>query len=391
MIREDKKQISFPIIRLHQPIGEFYIGAISARDLCEISFFDIRKIETENTKDRSFETYLGIQRKLSPKRVKELQQYVLTSDANFPTSVIIAVEEVCAKVSGLGENSATGSMTLSNYPDPDDEADRILFRGVAKVIDGQHRIEGLKSLPDGHDFEINIAVFVGADIADQAAIFSTVNLAQTKVNRSLVYDLFSYARTRSPEKTCHEIVVALDSSKGSPFEGKIKRLGVATDGRFGETLSQATVVDGILKYISDNRIADREIGRKGRKWPTVGHGEARRLIFRQLFVEERDTDIAKIVWNYFDAVRRRWPNAWVRTGEGFILNRTNGFNGFIRFLRQAYLSQTTSHEVVSSDDFFKLFQRVKLTDEDFRSDRFLPGTSGATAIYHLLVDDTGLE
>tara|TARA_R110000868_G_scaffold56666_3_gene175243 strand:+ start:4438 stop:5613 length:1176 start_codon:yes stop_codon:yes gene_type:complete len=391
MIRESKRSISFPIIRVRQPIGEFYIGVIKAKDLCEISFFDIRKIETENTKDRSFETYLGIQRKLSLKRVKELQQYVATSDANFPTSVIISVEEVCASIEYDDKRSSTATMTLSNYPEPDEERDRILFRAIAKVIDGQHRIEGLKGIADDQNFEINVAVFVGADIADQASIFSTVNLAQTKVNRSLVYDLFSYARTRSPEKTCHEIVVALDGAKSSPFQGKIKRLGVATEGRSGETLSQATVVDGILQYISDNRIADREIGRRDRKWLRPDEVVSKKLVLRPLFVDERDADIAMIISNYFEAIRQRWPEAWNKTGEGYILNRTNGFNGFMRFFRQAYLNETTTQEVVKVEDFLNLFRRVNLTSDDFRSERFLPGTSGATAIYHQLVDDTGLE
>ena len=90
------------------------------------------------------------------------------------------------------------------------------------------------NLTSNQSFEVNVAIFIGVDIADQAAIFSTVNLAQTKVNRSLVYDLFEYSKTRSPEKTCHDVAVLLDRVPESPFFEKIKRLGVATEGRFGE-------------------------------------------------------------------------------------------------------------------------------------------------------------
>ena len=114
----------------------------------------------------------------------------------------------------------------------------------------------------GLDFRINVAVFVGVDDATKADIFSTVNLAQTKVNKSLVYDLFSLQKSRSSEKTCHEIVVALDEMEESPFYQRIKQLGSATDGRFGETLSQATVVRGLLPYITDDALTDRDIGKR---------------------------------------------------------------------------------------------------------------------------------
>ena len=53
-----------------------------------MTFVDIRHIEKEG---RDVERVLGIQRPLSPKRVKELQQYVNLYDAAFPSSIIIAI------------------------------------------------------------------------------------------------------------------------------------------------------------------------------------------------------------------------------------------------------------------------------------------------------------
>jgi len=34
------------------------------------------------------------------------------------------------------------------------------------------------------DFDVNVSIFVDADIADQATVFATVNLAQTKVTEA---------------------------------------------------------------------------------------------------------------------------------------------------------------------------------------------------------------
>jgi DGQHR domain-containing protein len=101
-------------------------------------------------------------------------------------------------------------------------------------------------------------VFVDVDIEDQAYLFSTVNLAQTKVNKSLVYDLFDLARGRSPQKTTHNIAVALDQNDSSPLHQRIKRLGSATRGRVAERITQATFVESLLPYISKNPMLDRD-------------------------------------------------------------------------------------------------------------------------------------
>ena len=101
------------------------------------------------------------------------------------------------------------------------------------------------------------------DIAEQAFIFSTVNLAQTKVNRSLVYDLYDLAKARSPQKVCHMIAVALDTHENSPFHQRIKRLGVATKGRYRETINQATFVQALMKYTSNTEMKDRDLYMRG--------------------------------------------------------------------------------------------------------------------------------
>jgi DGQHR domain-containing protein len=392
MEREDRKSISFPVISIKQPIGIFHIGVMKWQDLRDICWFDIRKI---NKEEGGIDDYLGIQREINLKRRAEIRQYVHNIDAVFPTAVVIAVEEVCASLApiagapGTSDHGQFGILTLSNYPDPEEEGDRILFRQIARIIDGQHRVDGLEGFR-GNIFDINVAVFIGADISDQAGIFSTVNLAQTKVNRSLVYDLFSLSTVRSPQKTCHEIVVTLDRESKSPFHQRIKRLGVATEGRFGETLSQATVVKALLKHISRDPTADQEELKRGRRLPLCTADEMRMLIFRNFFIRSEDERIANVVWNYFEAVRNRWPIAWASTGTGYILSRTNGFNALMRFLRPVYRSITTSEEDVSMGQSLKIFERVQISDSDFNTDRYKPGTSGETAMYLEILSRTGI-
>lgn len=374
-------ELSIDVIEVTQPIGTFFTGAVDAFALLEICKFDFRRIDERG----GYKEFLGFQRKLDRKRVADIAKYIRTIDAVFPTAIVISVDDRCATL--IETAGPAKRLVLRGYQDPENEEFRIDYRDIASIIDGQHRLKAFEEIKD-INFQTNVAVFVGIDDATKAEIFSTVNLAQTKVNSSLVYDLFSLQKKRSPEKTCHEVVIALDSLSGSPFEGKIKRLGVATEGRFGETLSQATIVKSLLPYITDDPLTDKDVGKRIGFWDPVTSADANKRIFRHFFVSDQDEKILANVLNFFSAVKNRWPKAWAGTGIGNILNRTNGFNGLIRFLRPAYRNFTTEPVVITTEQFALLFQKVKLDDEDFNPDMFLPGTSGSTKLFHLLVDQT---
>jgi DGQHR domain-containing protein len=264
------------------------------------------------------------------------------------------------------------------------------FDHIAKVLDGQHRLEGLRALQAGAVFQLNVTIFVEADIADQANIFATVNLAQTKVNKSLVYDLFDYAKSRSPQKTAHEVTVALDRAEGGPLHKRIKRLGTRTAGRTSETLTQATVVNCLLDLISEKPMTDRDVLMRGKKLRLATDSELKSRPFRNLFIEERDVEIAKIINNYFSAIRQKWPTAWEDRAPGNILARTNGFRAFMRAFRNLYVEMCGNAEigkVFGVASFTKRLSSVTLKDDDFNTDTFLPGTSGETALYNRLIND----
>jgi DGQHR domain-containing protein len=344
---------------------------VPAQQLLEICTFDFRQIQENN----GVKEFLGIQRRLNDDRVRDIRRYIGTVDACFPTSIVIAVDERCASF-GSAENE--NRLILKPYSDPVDPEIIIPFRGVATIIDGQHRLKAFEGTD--HDWLLPVNIFIGIDEGTQAMIFSKVNLAQTKVNRSLVYDLFSLDSGRSPEKTSHEIVVNLNDLPESPFRNRIKRLGSATDGVFGETLSQATVVKGILPYITNDPLLDRDLGKRIGVWPDRGPGDFEKRIFYPFFRAKEDFKILAVLINFYSAVAERWPAAWSSTGKGSVLPRTNGFNGTIRFLRDAYHYLTTQPTVPSKDDFRAILDRSDLQDSDFTVETFPPGSSGAAAL-----------
>ena len=158
------------VLEIRQPIGRFYYGAISHTDLIKISYADRRRINKER---RDVESYLGIERPLRSDRIGELRDYVNTVDAAFPSPIILAIAE--------------------EDTDLDQESGLLLIRNteeVAKILDGQHRIAGLEGF-QGESFDVLVTIFLEMDIEYQAMIFATINLEQTKVNKSLAYDLYA--------------------------------------------------------------------------------------------------------------------------------------------------------------------------------------------------------
>ncbi|MBP6004116.1 MAG: DGQHR domain-containing protein [Pyrinomonadaceae bacterium] len=380
-MREADEPFEFKCLQLKQPIGTFYTGVMQFQDLIKISYADIHRLETETEMNavekhsgmREIEVYTGIQRELSKNRVKEIGDYVNLVDATFPTSVILHIDPEDATF-----DSKTSTLSLP-YRD-----------NIAKVLDGQHRIAGLAEFEGkAGDFDVIVTIFVGMEIEDQALVFATINKTQTKVNNSLVANLFTFATHRSPQRTCHTIVRALNQKKESPFFEKIKILGTAADTE-KETITQATFSEGLIKYISKNPMSDRDIYKRG-KVPAKYEGkELENRPLRNLFIDEKDGEIATIIWEYFAAVRETWPTAWDKVKADMILNRSTGFIALMRLFKDVYLSYGSIGAVVPRDHYKRLFQKCSLVDSDFNKQKFVPGSSGQVTLYTQLRSEIGL-
>lgn len=365
----EAEYIYFKCLEVQQPIGAFYVGAIPFGQVTFISYADVRRIEA-----RDVERYIGIQRPLENSRVKELRGYVTNIDSSFPTSIILAVN---------GEDALydpeSGIMRLRKDIE------------VAKIIDGQHRIAGLLNYK-GPNFQLNVTIFVDMDIEDQAHLFATINLKQTKVNRSLAYDLFEFAKLRSPQKTCHTIARVLDTHDGSPFYHRIKILGRAT-GRGLENVTQAAVVERLIKYISTNPMKDRDDIRRRISLSRATRSEQfeKRLFFRNMFIDDRDDDILLTVWNFFAAVADQWPAAWNSHKQGQILNKSTGFTALMRIMADIYLRIGRIDSVPSVDEYRAYLNRSTTPDDFFIRENFLPGTSGEAGLYKYLAAELGIQ
>ncbi len=368
------QNFSFKCLKCKQPIGEFYIGVLNHEDLIKITYADIRRLDREGTEQREVEIYTGIQRELSKNRVKEIGKYVNMVDATFPTGVIIHIDE---------KHIVDYDMEKELMTIPFDE-------NIAKVLDGQHRIAGLEEYSrGGSTFQVNVTIFIGMELEDQAIVFATINKTQTKVNKSLVADLFEFATHRSPHKTAHNIVRALNQKPGSPFKDKIKILGNADD-REKETITQATFSESLMKLYSKDLMKDRDVYKRGNRPDKFEGNDLNYRPLRNIFINEDDALIAKIIWEYFKAIETKWPAAWTKVESEMILNKSTGFIALMNLFRDLYVKIGRIGELVQTDEYLSYLSKSKLVDKDFNRQRFIPGSSGQANLYKTLKEEIGI-
>jgi len=321
-------EIEIPAIAIDQPIGKFYVGSIPACDLKDMAEADIRRI-----KDRDIERHAGIQRLLKDERVKDIENYIETVDASFPNAIILNV---------------SGS-DIEVIEQPGGKCCRLRVNkrhDTFKIIDGQHRLAGFNN-DNCEDFDLIVAIFIDLMIEDQAYMFSTINITQAKVSKSLVYDLFDVAETRSPQKTAHSVVKALNSEKHSPFHRRIRLLGVTP--KFNEevlyrgVLTQGTVVDRLLKLISRDPARDRDREKRNEVIELVGNEVEEGLIFREFYARNEDWAILKTMTNFFGSVAEVFRDEWHDLENP--LARTIGYGALMRLLVPLYQNGSRNRDV----------------------------------------------
>jgi DGQHR domain-containing protein len=267
---------------------------------------------------------------------------------------------------------------------------------IAKVLDGQHRIAGLRHYEKpGSQFQIVVSIYIDMELEDQAIVFATINKEQKNVSNSLVADLFDFAKSRSPQKTAHNVARALNDKVGSPFYQKIKILGTANR-KDRETITQDTFVKSLIQYISRDPQTDRDfykrrVNEKNAKLPLADGKELEKYFLRNIFIEDpTDLKIAQLIFNYFNAVEKRWPNAWKNIQENIILNRSTGFIALMRFFKNVYSNLKKTDGMVSKEQFYSVFEKINLNEADFNKEKYVPGSSGQGELYKDLIAKSGL-
>src|SRR5688572_6075701 len=79
---------NIPVIEVSQPLGVFYITKLSAKTLLEITFADPLRVTSEAYCDTEY-PLTGAQREQNRKRLKAIADFINTTEAAFPNSIIL--------------------------------------------------------------------------------------------------------------------------------------------------------------------------------------------------------------------------------------------------------------------------------------------------------------
>ena len=102
--------------------------------------------------------------------------------------------------------------------------------------------------------------------------------------------------------------------------------------------------------------------------------ESEKLIFRNLFIDNMENEITDIIWDYYEAVKERWPEAWNNLDKGYILSRSNGFMAHARFMRVAY--NRIDKRVPNKEDFLNILNSIEISNEEHTVSNYNPGATG---------------
>jgi len=242
-------KLVLPAARVRQGALNLFATSLSVKNLLTKNFYSV---DTLDPKDEDN----GYQRLLNKARAKKLAEYILkgqdTKDAFLPTSIFLATDK------SLSFNNKDHTLEL-------DTSAICPF----SVVDGQHRLEGLKMAAEKdarvHDFEIPVMIAVKLSKLEQMCHFLIVNTTQKSVDTSVEQRIYARLTAaldveelptlprwilnvvdKGEVQKAINYVDFLNKTEGSPWFGKIKMANQEAD---GGTINQKSFVKAIVKYV----------------------------------------------------------------------------------------------------------------------------------------------
>ena len=134
---------------------------------------------------------------------------------------------------------------------------------------------------------------------------------------------------------------------------------------------------------------------EGKRLPLATSEELKQTPFRNLFIQRREVDITEILYNYFSAIRTKWPDSWrAYDVTGNLLPRSNAFKAFMKYLLEdVYLDAVGGNigEVPTEEYFAVYFEDLEIKDSDFTTKHFVPGSGGQSVFLKMLRREISFE
>ncbi|MFA5248164.1 MAG: DGQHR domain-containing protein [Patescibacteria group bacterium] len=255
------EKITRPASMVKQGKLILYATSLKVSDLIIPNFYSIERLDPENANEK------GYQRLLNKGRAKKLADYIVegqeTKDAFLPTSIFIATDKNIA----FDTTNNTIEIDINEI-------------GPFSVVDGQHRVEGLKMAaekdPGVLEFEIPVNIAINLSKIEQMTHFLIVNTTQKSVEEGVAQRIRARLTKligvdeipnlpkwilnsvqKGEDEKALQYVDFLNNDPDSPWKNKIKMAG--DDGGDG-SINQKSFVKAIKKYIlvSNNPVFNTE-------------------------------------------------------------------------------------------------------------------------------------
>ncbi|MBB5878858.1 DGQHR domain-containing protein [Xanthomonas arboricola] len=322
-------------IEVKQGSRRFLLTRLTARTLAAISYAAVRGQSSEVG---------AIQRILNNSRIGSIKDFAIAG-GDFPNAIVL-------------------NWVKSDNPIYTSEG-RLTFEVKAmsaQIIDGQHRVAGLREAIEENKtigkLEVPVVIYDQLSTKECADLFLAINTEQKPVPRSLVFDLYGIASEDLVDPAAmraRDIATFLNEDEDSPYNGEIKFPGQKSR-RGGIALS--TAVSAIKPLVNE----------KG--------------TFEQLQIYELEIQ-RKVVLNMFIALQRKYKSAWDEKSNAF--KYAAGFMGAMEFLQLKlipYCSVKMSFTTETIETALHFNENELIVQEDTKG---LSGSSAAKHVYEKLL------
>ena len=293
--------------------NKFYLCLIEAKDLVEISYVARRGIDDEKG---------AVQRILNKSRISGIRDFLL-NNGFFPNNIILNV----IADGKLSYNSNTITLESDSR--------------IAQIIDGQHRVEGLKEAIkiDSKIGNMLIPTVLANNLMTEscAEIFLSINTEQKSVPKSLIYDLYGLMNISAKDFSIErgtDIAKMLNADDSSPYQGYIKFPGSR---KFKGGIQLSTFVNNLKPLVKSD-------------------GEFTKYSLTTL------ENQASVLKNYFNALQSYYGDEWDTLSNPFLF--ASGFSAAIeifigKILPVCYLNKKFTENffkellIISKDNLFK--------------------------------------
>lgn len=292
--------MKFQCIKTTQAGIDIYVGVAAAGDLVDQAKVDVWTPDNPT----------GYQRALADRRISEVLHYLANADGVFPSSVLLSYRGGDARFRPEAANGLTTVGTLSL------ENDEQIF-----IIDGQHRLAGLKrAINDDSDFkgyQVPFTMIINPDVFDEARWFYLVNSKSKRVPIDLAEQLLAEAAERKGEDWLRTSEAPDTSTRGDQIVIQARLVNLVK--KLGE---MCPVWQGHI-VLPGERATSKEDAKAHTVITSMTRGGT--LSDRNFVnaLEHSVDDLARVLSNFWEAVAARWPVA-IDNGKDYSLRGTQG-------------------------------------------------------------------